>query len=274
MPDQDRRTLLKGVAAAGAVAMMPALTRAQGAAGDAYFRIATEETFTTREVYAATAAYIESGADDEAGLGLPPADSGLIESLTDLGEGRLAGMDSAGIDMQLLSLWSPGVQIFDAQQGTGLARQTNDQLAEAIRANPERLAGLVTVATQDPGGAAQEIDRGINTLGLNGVIINSHTKGEYLDNPDYWEIFEAAQSIGTAIYLHPRKPSVEMYQPFSEYAMDGPMYGFHMDASVHAVRLLLSGVFDAFPKLTIVLGHMGEGLPFWLQRLDDIVARE
>jgi 2,3-dihydroxybenzoate decarboxylase len=273
MTDQDRRSLLKGAALAGASAILPGFARAEGGSS-AFYRIATEETFTTSEVYEATAAYIKSGADDEAGLGLPPADSALIRSLTDMGEGRLADMDSAGINMQVLSLWSPGVQIFDAVQGTELAHETNNQLAAAKRGNPDRFAGLATIATQAPERAAQEIDRTMTTLGLNGVLINSHTKGEYLDNPKYWPIFEAAQAIDAAIYLHPRKPSNEMFQPFSQYAMEGPMFGFHIDASVHSVRLLLSGVFDTFPDLTIVVGHMGEGLPFWLKRLDDIVARE
>ena len=113
----------------------------------------------------------------------------------------------------------------------------------------------------------------MTSLGLHGGLINSYTKGEYLDDKKFWPIFEAAEANNAAIYIHPRKPAPKMYEPFSEYTMDGAMWGFHADTSTHAIRLLLSGVFDQFPNLTIALGHMGEGLPFWLDRLDKIAAR-
>ena len=225
------------------------------------------------ETYDATAAYIKSNAADEVGLGLPPKGSELVQKLLDLGEGRLADMDAGRIDKQLLSLWSPGVQIFDPVQGTELATLTNDSLAAAVKRNPDRFAGLVTIAPQDVESAALEIERGITTLGLNGVLINSYTKGEFLDKQKFWPIFEAAQAHDAAIYIHPRKPAPGMYEPFAEYGMDAAMWGFHADTSTHAIRLLLSGVFDQFPDLTIVLGHMGEGLPFWLNRLDTISSR-
>jgi 2,3-dihydroxybenzoate decarboxylase len=142
-----------------------------------------------------------------------------------------------------------------------------------VKKYPDRFAGLVSVAPQDGRAAALEIERGISKLGLHGVLINSYTKGEFLDNPKFWPIFEAAQAHNAAIYIHPRKPAPAMYEPFSEYEMDGAMWGFHAELSTHAIRLLLSGVFDQFPKLKIVLGHMGEGLPFWLNRLDNISSR-
>ena len=213
MADQVRRSLIKGAAFAGAGALLPAMARAQGGSNSDFYRIATEETFTTPEVYEATAAYIKSGADDEAGLGLPPADSAVTRSLTDMGAGRLASMHSAGINVQVLSLWSPGVQIFDAVQGTELARETNNQLAAAIGDNPDRIAGLVTIATQDPEQAAQEIDRGVTTLGLNGVLINSHTKGEYLDNPKYWPTLEVSLCACAASHLG-QYFGLSRYSPF------------------------------------------------------------
>jgi 2,3-dihydroxybenzoate decarboxylase len=113
----------------------------------------------------------------------------------------------------------------------------------------------------------------MSELGLNGVLINSYTKGEFLDRKKFWPIFEAAQANNAAIYIHPRTPAPQMYEPFAEYNMSAPMWGFHMDISTHVVRLLLCGVFDQFPDLKIVIGHMGEGLPFWLNRLDTISAR-
>ncbi len=238
------------------------------------FRVSTEETFGIPEIYEATAKLIQDHPVDEVGLGLPPPQSPLVSKLMDLGEGRIAEMDRAGIDMQVLSLWSPGVQIFEPIQASDLARLANDRIAQAIGANPQRFAGLVTIAPQDPEKAALEIERGMSTLGLNGVLINSYTNGEYLDDTKYWPIFEAAQAHNAAIYLHPRKPPPHMYEPFSKYSMDGAMWGFHAEVSTHAIRLLLSGVFDQFPRLTIVLGHMGEGLPFWMDRLDSISTRE
>lgn len=267
-----RRKFLQNSAVVSSALPFASWAATEGFEPGRFTRIATEETFTTPDVYTATADYIKQGHDDEAGLALPPEQSGIIQSLMDLGEGRIASMDSAGISKQLLSLWSPGVQIFDPDFGTELARQTNDMLVETIGKYPDRYAGLVTVATQDPDKAAQEIERGMGR-GLSGILINSHTKSEYLDSAKFWPLFEAAQEQNAAIYLHPRKPTNQMYGPFADYEMDGPMYGFHMDASLHAVRLLLSGVFDQFPDLTIVLGHMGEGVPFWIQRLDDIVER-
>lgn len=271
MPDVSRREFLRqsGLATVAATAGMTPLLRA----GEDYYRVSTEETFGLPEVYDATARLIEAGVADEVGLGLPPRDSALAAKLFDLGEGRIADMDRAGIDMQVLSLWSPGVQLFSAKEGTQLAALANERLAEAVARNPDRLAGLVSVAPQDPEAAALEIERGMATLGLHGVLINSYTKGAYLDDRKFWPIFESAQAHDAAIYIHPRKPAPSMYEPFSAYQMDGAMWGFHVDISTHAVRLLLCGVFDQFPNLKIVLGHMGEGLPFWLNRLDVISSR-
>lgn len=273
MPKHSRRQFLKRSALLSTAAAVSPAALAQSGTQPDFYRISTEETFGVSEVYDATAALIQQKPTDEVGLGLPPKDSALVQKLLDLGEGRIADMDAGRIDKQLLSLWSPGVQIFDPQQGTELATLVNDKLAEAVHKNPRRFAGLVTIAPQNPEAAALEIERGMNTLGLNGVLINSYTKGEFLDRKKFWPIFEAAQAHDAAIYIHPRLPAPKMYEPFSEYSMSGAMWGFHADTSTHAIRLLLSGVFDQFPDLTIVLGHMGEGLPFWLNRLDNISAR-
>jgi 2,3-dihydroxybenzoate decarboxylase len=271
MTDSNRRDFLKKTALLSTAAALAPTAVTRGA--DDFYRISTEETFGISEIYDATAAYIKKSPDDEVGLGLPPKGSELVRKLLDLGDGRIADMDAGSIDKQVLSLWSPGVQIFDPAQGAELAALTNDRLATAVKRHPDRLAGLVTVAPQNPQSAALEIERGMTTLGLHGVLISSYTKGEFLDQQKFWPIFEAAESHNAAIYIHPRKPAPSMYEPFSEYGMDAAIWGFHADISTHAVRLLLSGVFDQFPNLTIVLGHMGEGLPFWLNRLDTISAR-
>lgn len=272
MPIKSRRQFLKStLSISAAAALIPASTT-QAETKSGFYRISTEETFGIPEVYDATAALIAEGMPDEIGIGLPPKASKLVTQLLDLGDARIADMDEGRIDKQLLSLWSPGVQIFEPTQGTELATLTNDRLAAAVKKHADRFAGLTTIAPQNPQAAAMEIERGMTTLGLHGVLINSYTKSEYLDDKKFWPIFEAAQAHDAAIYIHPRKPAPSMYAPYADYQMDGAMYGFHMDTSTHAVRLLLSGLFDEFPKLKIVLGHMGEGLPFWLNRLDNIAA--
>ena len=191
-----------------------------------------------------------------------------VRQLTDLNH-RLAEMDEYDVDMQLLSIAAPGVQAFDAGLGSELATLANDMLFDAIAQRPARFAGLTAIAPQDPARAALEIHRGMRTLGLSGIIINSHTRGEYLDDPKFWPIFEAAVECDAPVYIHPSFPSDAMIGPYQDYGMMGALWGFGADASLHIVRMILGGVFDAFPTLKIVLGHLGEGLPFWLGRLDN-----
>ena len=196
-----------------------------------------------------------------------------MERMQDLGALRLADMDATGIARQILSLTAPGVQLFDADTAAGLARSSNDQLAEAVRKHPTRFAGLAAIAPQNPRAAAQELERGVRTLGLKGAIVNSHTRGEYLDDPKFWDIFAAAESLGVPIYLHPTTPSPAMIGPFLERGLDGAIFGFAVETGLHMLRLIVSGVFDRFPKLIIVAGHLGEALPYWLFRIDFMHAR-
>lgn len=272
--NNNRRTFLKNAAlASSALAIAKTVSAQVGTSAD-FLRIAAEETFTIPEVLDAMSSLLSREPDREPGLAAPSyVVTETTRALLDLGAGRIAAMDAARIDKQILSLWSPGVQVLDPEPATELARLTNDRLAEAIGRYPDRLAGLATVAPQNPDAAAQEIERGVSSLGLNGVIINSHTNGEHLDDPKYWPIFEAAQALDTPIYLHPRTPPASMYDAFADYSMSGALWGFAMETSMHVVRLILSGVFDEFPRLRIVLGHMGEGVPFWLNRLDTVATR-
>jgi 2,3-dihydroxybenzoate decarboxylase len=193
----------------------------------------------------------------------------MHERLLDIGAGRIAHMDATGIAMQVLALTAPGVQVFDAITAAALAKQANDRLAEAVQNYPTRFAGLAAIAPQHPESAAREIDRAIRSLNMKGVIINSHTMGEYLDDSKYWAIFEAAESLGAPIYLHPRDPSPAMVKPYLDYELYSAGWGFAAEAGLHAMRLIMCGVFDRFPKLKIILGHMGEAIPFWLQRIDN-----
>lgn len=237
-------------------------------------RITVEEAFITPDLLAAWKVGLKGG-DVEPGFArmaealLGPAGRPLFDRLLDIGPGRVAHMDEVGIDMQVLSLTSPGVQVLDTASAIRLAAQSNDLLASAVQAYPTRFAGLTAVAPQGPAVAAREIERGARQLGMHGVIINSHTRGEYLDLPKYWPILETAEALDMPIYLHPREPGSPMVGPFLDYGLYFAVWGFSAETGLHAMRLILSGTFDRFPKLKIVLGHMGEGIPYYLQRIDN-----
>jgi len=198
--------------------------------------------------------------------------SPLQRRLLDLGEERLAIMDETGVDFQVISLASTGVQMFEAHAATALATLANDVLADAMRQHPTRFGGLASFAPQDPAGAAREIERAMTRLGYNGVIVNSHTNGNYLDQPEYWPILEACEAFGAPLYIHPRAPSPQMIQPYMAYTLEHAIWGFQAETSLHALRLIAGGLFDRFPGLTVVLGHGGEGLHYWLPRLDGMWA--
>lgn len=195
--------------------------------------------------------------------------------ITDLGEGRLREMDEAGIDMQVLSLSFPGVEMFNAADGTAVAKSVNDELSEVVRRCPERFAGFAAIAPQDPGAAADELERAVTKLGLKGACVNGHIQGEYLDDSKYWPIFERAEKLDVPIYIHPKMPGPDMIKPYMAYpGLASAMLGFSAEASLHAMRLILSGVFERYPRLKIILGHLGEALPFWLWRMDSRFEEE
>ena len=192
----------------------------------------------------------------------------LLPRLLDLEKERLQDMDKNDVDMHLLSLTAPGVQMFDADTATQLAALANDKLAAVIKRHPKRFAGLASFAPQSPARAAKEMERAINKLKLNGFVVNSHTNNEYLDYPKFFAILEAAEALDACIYIHPRAASDGMSAPFRDYGLDSAQWGYGMEVATHAVRMIVSGVFDRFPKLKICLGHMGEAVHFWFWRLD------
>jgi 2,3-dihydroxybenzoate decarboxylase len=177
-------------------------------------------------------------------------------------------MDQTGIARQILSLTSPGVQVFDPATAVSLARASNDFMADAIHRHPERFSGLAAIAPQDPAAAAKELERGVRSLGLKGAIVNSHTRGEYLDDAKFWPIFEAAEALNVPVYIHPNTPSPAMIGPFLERGLDGAIFGFGVETGLHILRIIVSGAFDRFPRLKIVIGHLGEALPYWLFRIN------
>ena len=240
-------------------------------------RIATEEAFATKEIMRAYRDLLARNGSSDIGfnslmgyyLNNPSQRTRDVSArLEDLGQRRIDDMDATGVGMQILSLTSPGVQIFDADTAVGLARSANDELAAAIAAHPTRYAGLAAIAPQNPAAAAQELERAVTTLKLKGAIVNSHTQGEYLDDPKFYDILAAAEALDVPIYIHPNTPPNGMIKPMMERGLDGAVFGFAVETGLHALRLVVSGVFDRFPKLRIVLGHLGEGLPYWLFRID------
>jgi 2,3-dihydroxybenzoate decarboxylase len=201
-------------------------------------------------------------------LGATPRATQLVARIQDLGAQRIADMDATGIARQLVFLSAPGVQVFDSATAVSLSTDLNDQLLQKIRQYPERYAALAAIAPQAPNAAAAELQRSVKKLGFKGAVINSHTQGEYLDDPKYWEIFEAAEALDVPLYLHPNTPPPAMIDPFLPRGLDGAIYGFAVETGLHLLRIVVAGVFDRFPKLRMVVGHLGEGLPFWLFRID------
>lgn len=203
----------------------------------------------------------------------------INEKLTDLGAGRLAEMDAAGIDVQVLSLTAPGTEAMEAGEAVPFARETNDYLAEAIRKNPTRLGAWASLPTAAPQEAAAELERAVRELGFKGANINGHVRGRYLDDPFFWPIFERAVALEVPIYLHPTPPpkavqeaSYGGFSPMLTEMLIGAGWGWHVETGMHVLRLIVGGVFDRFPKLQIIVGHTGELLPFMIDRFDMMPA--
>lgn len=239
-------------------------------------RIAAEEAFVTEEIAeewgrALAHADVEPGfrAMGRSILGNSDGARAIHARLLDVGAGRVAQMDAEGIERQILSLTAPGVQVFDAPLATRLARRANDALIRAIARYPRRFAGLAAVAPHEPREAVRELERIARAPGIKGWIVNSHTHGEYLDEDRFVPLFEAAEALGLPLYLHPREPSSGMIAPYLKHGLYFAGWGFAAEAGLHAMRLIMSGLFHRFPRLRIVLGHMGESIPFWLQRIDN-----
>jgi 5-carboxyvanillate decarboxylase len=240
-----------------------------------YLRIATEEAFAPAELFAEWRRLLDVGVDDpgfESFFGFiltsdTPRARFVRERLPDLGNRRLADMDAMGIDRQVLSIAAPGPNPLPSDRAAAVATLANDHLAVACHQHPDRYSALATIAPQDAEHAAVELER-CKKLGFVGTIVNSHVGHEYLDEPKFWPVLEAAEALDLPLYLHPNTPSKGLIAPMLEQRLEGAMFGFAVEAGLHLLRLIVSGVFDRFPNLRVVVGHLGEGLPFWLYRLD------
>jgi predicted TIM-barrel fold metal-dependent hydrolase len=193
--------------------------------------------------------------------------------LSDVGAERVRLMDAAGIDVQVLSHVGPGVQILpddQAELAIAVCREVNDWLAEVIAAHPDRFAGFAMLPTQSPGHAADELERTVRDLGFKGALINGHTNGRYLDDPLFDVLLGRAESLGVPIYIHPTDPpqavSDVYYAPFDSALIT--IWGWPVETGTHLLRLICAGVFDRHPELKIIVGHMGELLPYCYTRLN------
>jgi len=224
-------------------------------------KIALEEHFCTP----ALAAYAR---DMEKSIAPEPMQY-FKERLFDLDNLRLEEMDKYGIDLSVLNVTTPGVQVEpDAKVAVRKAKEANDILAAAVQAHPTRYAGFAHLPLQDPAAAADELERTIRELGFHGALINGATNGEYLDNQKFWPVWERAEALGVPLYLHPAN-SPEVPHCLKDYPeLWGAMWGWTPETASHTLRIIFGGVFDRFPKATLILGHLGETLPLLLWRLD------
>ncbi|HZP77720.1 MAG TPA: amidohydrolase family protein [Pseudolabrys sp.] len=228
--------------------------------------VAIEEHYWDAEL-AAQFTGLEAGRADE-----------TQKRLEDFGTLRLKEMDEAGIDMQVLSHGAPSGQKLAADIAVPLIRRVNDRLVATIAANPKRFAGFAALPTVDPAAAADELERSVK-LGLKGAMIHGMSHGEFIDGKKYWPIYERAQALDVPLYLHPSLPHpavMDVY--YKDYAKDFPLvvrpaWGYTVETATQAIRLVLSGVFDAYPRLKIILGHFGETIPFLLWRIDQSLKR-
>ena len=210
-----------------------------------------------------------------------PRGERMYEQLQDIGDKRIAEMDAAGIDMQVLSLNSPGVEQAEAAEQLSIAVESNDFLAEAVKKYPSRFAAFAALPVAAPDRAAEELDRRVRQQGFKGTLINGHTRGRYLDDKFFSPILERAEALNVPIYLHPTVPpkavvdaSFGGFSPAVTAMLVGGAWGWHIETSVHLIRMMLGGVFDRYPKLQVVIGHLGEGIPFMLPRLNKNLPTE
>ena len=208
----------------------------------------------------------------------------MQERLHDLGALRLKEMDEAGIDVQVLSHGAPATQRLEGELAVQVSRNANDFLHKKIQDNPERLKGFAVLPTADPKAAADELERAVTRLGFKGAMLHGLSYGAggtlFLDDKRFWPIYERAQALDVPIYLHPAPPHpavVEAY--YKDYLKEFPglmtaAWGFTVEAATQGIRMVLSGVFEAYPRLKMILGHLGESLPFSLWRIDMALARQ
>ena len=203
----------------------------------------------------------------------------LVSRLTDLGEVRLGEMDSAGIDLQVISHAPSPLQQLDPSESRQLATEANDRLHDAVDRNPERFAAFASLPTRDARAAADELERTVSRLGFKGAMIHGRTQDQFHDLQQFWPIYQRAEQLDVPIYIHPGPPHPAVIKAYwADYldqfpGLNSAAWGFTIDTANQIVRMILSGVFDEYPNLKIIVGHMGEGIPFLVDRIDESLNR-
>jgi predicted TIM-barrel fold metal-dependent hydrolase len=234
--------------------------------------ITLEEHFATTEI-------LKKSAEIQ-----PPSRNSFVKAvedkLLDVGAARIADMDAAGIDLQVISLTNAGLDKLDGATATSLVRDANDKLAEAVRSHRKRFAGFASLALQEPEKAAAEFERCVTKLGFKGTLVHGTTKGVFLDDPRFTPVFEVAQALDVPFYLHPTLPPERVEEAYfsglpgqTGFFLATAAWGWHVETGMHCLRLIISGLFDRFPRLKIIIGHMGEDLPFSIARAEAVLAR-
>ena len=231
--------------------------------------VTLEEHFTTRAFQEAVGA----------ASNLPERMAILNDRLLDLGEGRIREMDDAGIDVQILSFSGFGLYDLESSVACEVVCDANRKVAEAMTAYPNRFGGLAALAMQSPEHAVRELEYCVRALGFQGGMIDGTINGLFLDNPRFFPIFEAATWLDVPIYLHPAPPPAAVRKAYTDdltppfdFLMSSAAWGWHVETGFHALRMMMSGVFDRFPTLKIILGHMGENLPYSIVRANTVLC--
>jgi predicted TIM-barrel fold metal-dependent hydrolase len=206
---------------------------------------------------------------------------GLEEQLADVGAGRLADMDAAGITVHVLSASGPGADLVAGGDGVALARDMNEALAKAVSEHPDRFAGFAHLPMREPAAAADELERAVRDLGFCGAMVNGVTEDRFLDDPRFEPILARAEQLDVPIYLHPHLPPEAVRKAYYDglpghagFWLSAAAWGWHSEVAIHVLRLVISGTLDRHPKLKLIVGHMGEGLPAMLVRSDHVLSRD
>ena len=232
--------------------------------------ITLEEHFMTEEFLRATNALGDT---------LPPPMQDTRRRLLDLGQGRVAAMDEAGIDVQVLSLAALGIDKLKAAEEAPVLHSVHDELAGAVKARPDRFKGFATPAMKQPAAAVKEIERCVRELGFVGVLLDGTVDGRFLDAPEFFPVLETIAELGVPLYLHPAPPPKAVADVYFT-GLPGDLghllsiagWGWHAETGLHILRLIVSGVLDRLPALRVIVGHMGEGLPYALARSSNVLS--
>lgn len=201
----------------------------------------------------------------------------------DIGEGRISAMDAGGIDMQVSGCGNNGfnLQLVNPKEAAALCIPANDRFADAVKQYPTRFAGFATLPTNNPEAAASELERCVKRLGFKGAMIPCVTNGKMIDHPDFTPILQMANDLEVPLYLHPTIVMEDVqysyyrgFEPAVDFLFSGPGYGWHIETGISALRLILSGGFEKYPKLQIILGHWGELIPYYMERIDSTLSQK